>query len=703
MPPGAGAGPWIAGAEPVSGYQLVRSLGKGSFGEVWQAVGPGGFPVALKFVRLAGKVSVAEQRALELMKTLRHPNLLALHGTWQQGEWLILAMELADGTLLDRLRQATNEQSLPGIPLAELLRQMRSAAEGLDYLNAQGVQHRDVKPHNLLLVGGGVKVGDFGLVKLLQDTLASASGSMTPAYASPEACSDQVSRWSDQYSLAVTYCQLRGNRLPFEGPLAAVVAGHLLRAPGLEMVPRVEEREVVARALAKNPEQRWPSCTAFVAALAPFCAALPEPPAVAGPPDAGTTARDSATPASPLPSLIGGRASTAERGWTLVVESAPGPVTPPPEPPVSAAPVVPVPGTGRRKDSGQKGRSRSRVVLLAFGGGVLAAALLLLLFQGFGPSERPTKVVEVAANPANEAKKEDKKAPVQVVKDIPKEAKKDPVQPVKEIKKEDKQPPPVKEIKKEEKKEEKNPPLVLEKEITNSINMELVLIPAGEFMMGSPENEVGRFANEHAHKVKITKAFYLGKYEVNVGQFAAFAKASSYQTEGEKARHPNTWSNPGFRHSDRSPVVWVSWNDAVTFCKWLSKEEGKTYRLPTEAEWEYSCRAGTTTCYHSGDDEDSLKKVATYARQDLKVPVPNAWGLCDMHGNVWEWCQDWYDENYYKNCPPVDPQGPTFGVYRVFRGGSFFNGPTHCRSAYRDCFAPWRRTNAIGFRVVYAP
>ncbi len=229
-----------AGAEPVADYRLVRPLGKGGFGEVWEAVGPGGFPVALKFVRLAEKVAVAEQRALELMKQLRHPNLLGLHGAWSHGAYLVLAMELAERTLLDRLNEAV-DQGNPGIPFKELLRYMRQAAEGIDYLNEQEVQHRDVKPHNLLLVGGGVKVADFGLARLLEHSLTAASGCMTPAYAAPELLNGKVASQSDQYALAVTYCQLRVGRLPFEGNPAQILTGHLMLQPDLTMLPPAEQ------------------------------------------------------------------------------------------------------------------------------------------------------------------------------------------------------------------------------------------------------------------------------------------------------------------------------------------------------------------------------------------------------------------------------------------------------------------------------
>jgi hypothetical protein len=272
-----------AGNEPVPGYQLVKRLGQGGFGEVWQAIGPGGFPVAMKFIRLGAPSGDIELRSLELMKTIRHPNLLGQFGAWRQEETLIIAMELAEGTLLSRHAAAVAE-GLPGIPAEELLEYMTDAARGIDYLNEprpedgqpHGIQHRDIKPANLLLVGGCVKVADFGLAKVLQNSLASNTGSMTLAYAAPECINGSTSERSDQYSLAVTYCHMRGNRLPFRGTAQQVMYGHLMQPPDLSMLPEAEQ-PVVARALAKKPEQRWPNCRTFVNALAPAVRAQPGP------------------------------------------------------------------------------------------------------------------------------------------------------------------------------------------------------------------------------------------------------------------------------------------------------------------------------------------------------------------------------------------------------------------------------------------
>jgi tetratricopeptide (TPR) repeat protein len=253
----------------------VCLLGRGGFGEVWKAIGPGGVEVALKFILLGDRAGQIEMHSLELMKNVRHAHLLALFGAWQRGGYLIIAMELGDRTLLQHWEGA-HSQGFPGIPPAELLEYLREAAKGIDFLNQRhhptengelvSIQHKDIKPQNLLLVGGTVKVGDFGLARVLESTLTSASGGMTPAYAPPEVINGQATRWSDQYSLAVTYCQLRGGRLPFEGNAAQVVGGHLGRPPDLTMLPEAE-RAVVARALAKKPEERWPSCREFAEAI----------------------------------------------------------------------------------------------------------------------------------------------------------------------------------------------------------------------------------------------------------------------------------------------------------------------------------------------------------------------------------------------------------------------------------------------------
>ncbi len=259
------------GVEPVSGYTLVERLGSGGFGEVWKASAPGGFHVALKFVRLEGRQGLIEKRALSVIKEIRHPNLLSVFGAWEVDQFLIIATELANRTLWDRFQEAVKE-GCSGIPRGELLEYFTEAAKGIDHLNAPlqpgrlGIQHRDIKPQNLLLSGGGVKVADFGLARALHHDLTGHTGSLTLAYAAPECLDGSTSSRSDQYSLAVSYCQLRGGRLPFEGRQVAVIDGHRSKPPDLSMLPP-EERDAVARALAKSPDDRWSSCTEFVQAV----------------------------------------------------------------------------------------------------------------------------------------------------------------------------------------------------------------------------------------------------------------------------------------------------------------------------------------------------------------------------------------------------------------------------------------------------
>ena len=356
-----------AGTEPVPGYLLVELLGRGGFGEAWKALGPGGFPVALKFLRVGEGIAAPEVRSLTFLKDIRHANLLSVFGAWQNEDYIIIAMELADRTLLDRSRQLTSQGHI-GVPFSELIDYMYDAAKGVDYLNeprhvldgkvAVSIQHRDIKPHNLFMVGGSVKVGDFGLARVLEQNWTQHSGSMTPAYAAPEFFQGQTSDRSDQYSLAVTYCHLRGGRLPFGGNIAQITAGHLLHPPNLTMLPLVE-RPVVAKALAKKPPDRWPNCRAFIRALAaaqgeptPISVELQLPTPVPAPPASPAEIEAAIAAVLPAPATakpaankpISSRISSGR--WKKVTPLAP----PAPEPtPPAAAPAANPKSSGRNR------------------------------------------------------------------------------------------------------------------------------------------------------------------------------------------------------------------------------------------------------------------------------------------------------------------------------------------------------------------
>ncbi len=264
------------GLELIPGYRLRAILGKGGYGEVWDAVGPNNVAVALKLVPLAEQLAEPDLRSLQMLPVLRHPSLLEVYGFHVAGGRLILVMERGHGTLADLLRETMTSHKA-ALPRADVLGWMAQIACGLDYLNEAGttldgiakpsIIHRDIKPQNIFLVGTGVKIGDFGLARVLENAATSPhSGAMTPAFAPPEFFCGQTTRTSDQYSLAVMYVQLVGGKLPFVGSPAEVMRGHTDKAPDLSMLPE-NDRNVVGRALAKDPGRRWPTCEAFVSAL----------------------------------------------------------------------------------------------------------------------------------------------------------------------------------------------------------------------------------------------------------------------------------------------------------------------------------------------------------------------------------------------------------------------------------------------------
>lgn len=251
----------------------------------------------------------------------------------------------------------------------------------------------------------------------------------------------------------------------------------------------------------------------------------------------------------------------------------------------------------------------------------------------------------------------------------------------------------------------------------NGLKMKMVWCPAGQFVMGSPKDEKGRFDGDYETQVsvKLTKGFWLGKFEVTQGQW-------------RRVLETTPWKGQRYviREGDNFPVVYVSWKDAMQFCEELTEHErtfgrlpqGWCYTLPTEAQWEYACRAGTTTRFSFGDNEAEIGDYAWYGRTDngnaqnessphpVGLKKPNQWGFCDMHGNVEELCRDAFVQKRPGGNDPCVTIGPVEsvnfrggGMLRAIRGGSWWDPPSSCRSASRDCTTPGYKASFEGFRV----
>ncbi|MBX3730770.1 MAG: formylglycine-generating enzyme family protein [Candidatus Sumerlaeia bacterium] len=228
-------------------------------------------------------------------------------------------------------------------------------------------------------------------------------------------------------------------------------------------------------------------------------------------------------------------------------------------------------------------------------------------------------------------------------------------------------------------------------DLGSGVSMSLVWIPPDTFTMGSPSSESGRHSDEGPQtRVTLTRGFWMGETEVTQAQWNAVMGS-----EG----------NPSHFKGDDLPVETVSWGDAMEFCRRLSERSGRTVTLPTEAQWEYACRAGTPTRYSFGDGQAALPNYAWFSSnsgnqtQPVRARQPNAWGLYDMHGNVLEWCLDFYVDSFPGGIE-TDPAGPSSGWDHVIRGGSFYDEPAYLRSADRSKSAPGNRVKAIGFRVI---
>jgi serine/threonine protein kinase/formylglycine-generating enzyme required for sulfatase activity len=744
-------------------YQVVRELGRGGMGVVYLAHNRlMGRDEVLKVVskHLIERKGVLERFSREIRSAARlmHPNIVHAYSAFRCGESVVFAMEYVDGLDLAKLVKTKGPMSVPHACYF-----VHQAALGLQHAHEQGMVHRDIKPGNLMLTRKGdksvVKVLDFGLAKATRESPTDGAltheGQMlgTPDFIAPEQIRDAQSAGiqADIYSLGCTLYYLLTGTPPFQGPsLYDLLQAHFsMDAQPLNLIrPEVpaELAALVAKMMAKDLGRRFQTPAEVAEALKPFfkkAGAISRPEvSMLGQPGArpekvqAVSAVTEPAKKADSPSFSSGTQLPTLGEFNEPERSGDVPPAVPAlgsgsRPPWKSLPLVAAAGAlglvmlgviiiiitrnGHVTIDTEKGNTTITIEKTAVGSGGLSASAGEPGDSRVGKAPVPPATPPSGTEPVTAASGSGS-APSAAAGSSAGEPAATPTGDRRADTAADPLPSGVK-------------PAPL---ITNSIDMKLALIPAGEFMMGSPDNDKDAGIEEKPqHRVRISKSFYLGVYEVT--------QAQDKSVMGNNPRNvpPNGDGKDKVagQSTDQYPVTGVSWFDAVIFCNKLSAKEGRRpfyeiddkyvrvpdwngpgYRLPTEAEWEYACRANesTPTRYSFGDDAAQLDDYGWFQVNSSRIhPVgkkkPNGFGLHDMHGNVSEWCWDWYDEGYYKQSREDDPTGPAFrvGLERVLRGGSSSFGPGWVRSAFRERSGPTdtydngvHRVNYnLGFRV----
>ena len=661
-------------------YRLIGvTLGSGGFGTV--EVGCKKHleqKVAIKRIHADRQFSESDQRRfvreVRLLAPLQAPNIVRIEDWGRDEQGLYIVMELVDGpNLYDLVRQNGP------LPADQILNFARQICQALLCAHQQGIVHRDLKPANLLLDPYGIiKLADFGLAREAAEdreklTSSAGVGLYTFAYASPEQLrGDQtLDGRSDLFSLGATLYHFAMGRAdtsrefdPDELPESCSILQPLLSAL---LRPNRDKRPADVKAVLSILDQLQQG--------APRVAGRP-----AAPPKSGSDPRPPMPPEPPgkdwgpiIQELQRKVAEQHAKARQLLQQQRYA---------EAAAALDEIPQDHRHLVDQQLyqqcASQRDQVQTLER---EIDAGVKSLRFEGLREKVEHLQRLQpwrqdVAA----------------VLESLPKT----PPAPPAAVK-------PQLLVAPFDLAAAKAAQATLAKQLqqpeewTNTIGMKFRLIPAGTFLMGSPEGK-GDDDERPQHKVTITRAFRLAIHTVT-------------QSEWQQMMGTTPWKRQSFvKEGSDIAATFVSWDDAVAFCKRLSEQEGRRYRLPTEAEWEWCCRAGTTTEYSFGDDERQLDKYAwfksnawdkgeKYAHR-VGQKQANPFGLYDMHGNVWEWCEDWYDSTHYASSSDTDPTGPVSGSSRVLRGGSWYLGPLSVRCANRSLNSPDFRDYYFGFRLV---
>ena len=675
-------------------YVVVRELGRGGMGVVYEAEDPlikRRVAVKLLAESVSDDPAALQRFLLEARSAGRffHPNTVAVLDVGRHGSAYYLAMELVDGGSASDFLKARGPMNWP-----EATRVIADVCRGLDAAHRAGLVHRDIKPANIMRAADGtVKLADFGLAKAAEATGESLTGAGqfvgTPEYMSPEQChAEPTDARSDIYSLGATYFALMAGRSPYAGrtvlQLMMAHVDHPTPDPR-DARPEIPAPcvDIVRRAMEKSPADRYPSAAAMLADLeAVLSGSAAGAPAHAGPPESRWTDLVSAVERTGA-TVTGARSAVAPR-----------------------RPAAPARGGGV---------ATVWIAVASAAGFALAGAVGLAVFgRGDGPDPKAPKTDPKPLAKADPNATPEPPMPHPPVTDPPVQ---DP--PVTDPPSSDGPAPAVAPFTAEQGAAFRKSWAVHLKrpETVRSPGAgEFVLIPPGRFEMGSPDTDPQRHESEQPrHTVRITKPFYLAAREVTVGQFRSFVEAENYQTTAERGNAGTTvptpegnvdrpgmnWRNPGFPQADDHPVCCLSHDDAMAFVAWLSRTEGRRYRLPTEAEREYACRAGATARYHYGDDPGEGRISCRKSPDAPAATVPvggrpaNGFGLYDMHGGVTEWLSD--AARTYAGEPMTDPVGPTGGVY-CSRGGAYYLTIEHCRAAARGYDPAYARYPWSGFR-----